>query len=90
MQPVLLPAQIDQGRLLAIGRTVAEAFLYMRRLVDACELQIAQYLGLKSRGAPLTVLTFFTDTPRALAVSPDKTTVYVAGFKSGSVMRKNC
>jgi YVTN family beta-propeller protein len=29
-------------------------------------------------------MTFFTDTPRALAVGPDKTTVYVAGFKTGN------
>lgn len=35
-------------------------------------------------GTPLKILSFFTDTPRALAVSPDKTTVYVAGFHSGN------
>ena len=29
-------------------------------------------------------MTFFTDTPRALAVSPDKSTVFVAGFKTGN------
>ena len=34
-------------------------------------------------GAPLSILSFFTDTPRALAVSPDGNTVYVAGFKTG-------
>src|SRR5262249_31787641 len=28
--------------------------------------------------------SFFTDTPRALAVSPDHNTVYVAGFKTGN------
>lgn len=33
---------------------------------------------------PLRILSFFTDTPRALAVSPDKNTVYVAGFKTGN------
>jgi DNA-binding beta-propeller fold protein YncE len=35
-------------------------------------------------GRPVRIMTFFTDTPRALAVAPDKTTVYVAGFKTGN------
>jgi DNA-binding beta-propeller fold protein YncE len=35
-------------------------------------------------GTPLSILSFFTDTPRALAVSPDGNTVYVAGFKTGN------
>jgi DNA-binding beta-propeller fold protein YncE len=35
-------------------------------------------------GTPLRIMSFFTDTPRALAVSPDKSTVYVAGFKTGN------
>ncbi|HEU0185401.1 MAG TPA: hypothetical protein VFS27_08805 [Blastocatellia bacterium] len=35
-------------------------------------------------GRPARIMTFFTDTPRALAVSPDGKTVYVAGFKSGN------
>jgi DNA-binding beta-propeller fold protein YncE len=35
-------------------------------------------------GKPIRIMTFFTDTPRALAVGPDKTTVYVAGFKTGN------
>jgi DNA-binding beta-propeller fold protein YncE len=35
-------------------------------------------------GTPLRILSFFTDTPRALAVSPDRSTVYVAGFKTGN------
>ena len=35
-------------------------------------------------GKPIKIMTFFTDTPRALAVSPDKRTVYVAGFKTGN------
>ncbi len=35
-------------------------------------------------GKPLKILSFFTDTPRALAVSPDGKTVYVAGFKTGN------
>jgi DNA-binding beta-propeller fold protein YncE len=35
-------------------------------------------------GTPLRIMSFFTDTPRALAVSPDRKTVYVAGFKTGN------
>lgn len=35
-------------------------------------------------GAPEAVLTLFTDTPRALAVSPDGDTVYAAGFRTGN------
>lgn len=34
--------------------------------------------------SPLTVVTLFADTPRALAVSPDKKYVYAAGFHSGN------
>jgi len=33
---------------------------------------------------PLTILTLFTDTPRALAVTPDGTRVYAAGFHTGN------
>ncbi len=35
-------------------------------------------------GTPVRIMSFFTDTPRALAVSPDRNTVYVAGFKTGN------
>jgi DNA-binding beta-propeller fold protein YncE len=35
-------------------------------------------------GTPLTVITLFTDTPRALAATPDGAKVYVAGFKTGN------
>jgi DNA-binding beta-propeller fold protein YncE len=35
-------------------------------------------------GKPLRILSFFADTPRALAVTPDGTTVYVAAFQSGN------
>ena len=35
-------------------------------------------------GTPLAILTLFSDTPRALAVSPDGNTVYAAGFHSGN------
>ncbi|MDH5730351.1 MAG: hypothetical protein OEZ58_15245 [Gammaproteobacteria bacterium] len=35
-------------------------------------------------GKAETILSFFTDTPRALTVSPDGKKVYVAGFKTGN------
>ncbi len=41
-------------------------------------------LGSTVGGTPLQIMSFFTDTPRALAVSPDGKTVYVAGFKTGN------
>lgn len=41
-------------------------------------------LGSTMGGTPVQILSFFTDTPRALAVSPDGNTVYVAGFKTGN------
>ena len=41
-------------------------------------------LGTTLGGTPLQIMSFFTDTPRALAVSPDGNTVYVAGFKTGN------
>jgi YVTN family beta-propeller protein len=41
-------------------------------------------LGTTVGGTPLAILSVFTDTPRALAVSPDKNTVYVAGLHTGN------
>lgn len=41
-------------------------------------------LGNTLGGTPVKIMSFFTDTPRALAVSPDRSTVYVAGFKTGN------
>jgi DNA-binding beta-propeller fold protein YncE len=35
-------------------------------------------------GIPLRIMSFFTDTPRALTVSPDGATVYVAGLRTGN------
>ena len=37
-----------------------------------------------SAATPLTIVTLFADTPRALAVSPDGNTVYAAVFHSGN------
>ena len=44
----------------------------------------ATSLGAAFGGVPVEIKTFFTDTPRALAVSNDGNTVYVAGFHTGN------
>src|SRR5439155_23246839 len=44
----------------------------------------ANHLGNTLEGTPLTIITLFTDTPRALAVTPDGSRVYAAGFLSGN------
>ena len=44
----------------------------------------ATNLGSTLGGTPLTILTLFGDTPRALAASPDGSTVYAAVFHSGN------
>ena len=41
-------------------------------------------LGATLEGTPLTVLSLFGDTPRALAVTPNGATVYAAVFHSGN------
>ena len=41
-------------------------------------------LGNALGGTPLTIVTLFTDTPRALAVTPDGARVYAAGFHTGN------
>ncbi|MDH5392868.1 MAG: hypothetical protein OEY11_06735 [Gammaproteobacteria bacterium] len=41
-------------------------------------------LGDGLQAEPLTIISLFTDTPRALAVSADKKHVYAAGFKTGT------
>jgi YVTN family beta-propeller protein len=40
--------------------------------------------GRSLTGTPLTVITLVSDTPRALAVTPDRGTVYAAAFESGN------
>ena len=44
----------------------------------------ADHLGDTLGGAPLTIIQLFSDTPRALAASPDGTRVYAAAFLSGN------
>jgi DNA-binding beta-propeller fold protein YncE len=44
----------------------------------------ADHLGATLTGTPLTIVTLFSDTPRALAVSPDGSKVYAAAFHSGN------
>jgi len=44
----------------------------------------ANELGSALGGSPLAVITLFADTPRALAVSADRRTVYAAAFQSGN------
>jgi DNA-binding beta-propeller fold protein YncE len=44
----------------------------------------ATSLGGSLGGTPLTIVTLFGDTPRALAASPDGSTVYAAVFHSGN------
>ncbi|MBX3028294.1 beta-propeller fold lactonase family protein [bacterium] len=44
----------------------------------------ANNLGAALGGTPLTILTLFGDTPRALAASPDGGVVYAAVFQSGN------
>ncbi len=41
-------------------------------------------LGATLGGTPDAIVSFFADTPRALAVSPDGNTVYAAAFHSGN------
>ncbi len=44
----------------------------------------ATNLGATIGGTPLEILSFFADTPRGLAVTPDGNTVYVGAFRSGN------
>jgi DNA-binding beta-propeller fold protein YncE len=44
----------------------------------------ADHLGATLTGTPLTIVTLFSDTPRALAVTPDGSKVYAAAFHSGN------
>jgi DNA-binding beta-propeller fold protein YncE len=44
----------------------------------------ARHLGASLGGDPLTIVTLFSDTPRALAATPDGSRVYAAAFHSGN------
>jgi DNA-binding beta-propeller fold protein YncE len=41
-------------------------------------------LGTQLGGEPVTIINLFADSPRALAVTPDQSTVYAAAFMSGN------
>jgi YVTN family beta-propeller protein len=44
----------------------------------------ADHLGQSLGGTPMTIVTLFADTPRALAATPDGSRVYAASFHSGN------
>ncbi|WP_408890201.1 beta-propeller fold lactonase family protein [Myxococcus faecalis] len=44
----------------------------------------SEQLGSTLGGTPLTIVSLFADTPRALAVTPDGSRVYAAAFHSGN------
>ena len=44
----------------------------------------ADALSADLNGGPINIITLFTDTPRALAATPDGSTVYAAGFNTGN------
>ena len=44
----------------------------------------ANRLSSAAGGKPISIVTLFSDTPRALTVSPDGSTVYAAAFNSGN------
>ncbi len=69
-----VPGAGDPGLLTeGIGR--ADVWVY-----DIADLATDNSFG----GVPEEILSFFADTPRGLAVSPDGNTVYVAAFHSGN------
>jgi DNA-binding beta-propeller fold protein YncE len=51
---------------------------------DVWVFDASRCCDLSASGSPLTILTFFSDTPRALAVTPDGSKVYMAAFYSGN------
>lgn len=69
--PTLMPADPAEITQPGIGR--ADVWVFN-----------ANNTGSNFAGTPDAVLTYFTDTPRALAVSPSKNTVYLAGFHTGN------
>ena len=69
--PELMPADPGQSTTPGIGR--ADVWVF-----DVTNL------GSSLGGDALTILTLFTDTPRALTVSADGNTVYAAGFHTGN------
>jgi DNA-binding beta-propeller fold protein YncE len=53
--------------------------------VGRADVWVFDAAALGAGGVPLRILSLFGDTPRALAVSPDGATVYVAVFNSGNL-----
>ncbi len=69
--PASMPANPGQSATPGIGR--ADVWVF-----DAANT------GSSLGGSPETIVTHFTDTPRALAVSTDGSKVYAAGFMTGN------
>lgn len=69
--PQLMPDDPGQTTLEGIGR--ADVWVF-----DASNT------GSSFAGTPITIIKLFTDTPRALTVSADGSTVYAAGFHTGN------
>jgi sugar lactone lactonase YvrE len=64
---------IPRGNFATPGERRADVFVF-----DATSL------GSTLGGTPIAVISLFTDKPRALAVSPDGSKVYTAGFHTGN------
>lgn len=68
------------------GQNTGDAYDQQTPGVGRCDVWVfdADNLGDNAGGNRLTKLTFFADTPRALAVTPDGNRVYAAAFFSGN------
>ena len=68
------------------GQNTGDAYDLQTQGVGRADVWVfdANNLGSAAGGTRLAKLTFFADTPRALAVSPDGKTVYAAAFNSGN------
>ena len=68
------------------GQTTGDGYDLQTAGVGRADVWVfdADDLGATAGGTRLTKLTFFADTPRALAASADGNTVYAAAFNSGN------